>query len=47
VGRSGRQSGTRKRESERDPAEGDPVHASATATSESVALENHLNLSRV
>jgi len=38
--------GIRKSDNERDPREGSPVRASASETSLSVALENHLNPSR-
>ena len=38
--------GIRNSDSERDPREGSPVRASASDTSLSVALENHLNPSR-
>ena len=41
-GKSGRRRGTRKRESPREPSSVRPVRASASATSLSVALENHL-----
>lgn len=40
--RRGRRSGTRKRDSPREPSCAEPVRAKATDTSLSVALENHL-----
>ena len=46
-GKSGRRRGTRKSESPREPSSGRPVRASASATSLSVALENHLKPSSV
>ena len=39
----GRRRGIRNKDSPRDPDSGRPVRARATATSLSVALENHLN----
>ena len=39
----GSRRGTKKREREREPWAGSPVRASATDTSESVALGDHLN----
>lgn len=40
--RSGRRSGTRKRDRDREPSLKGPVRANAKETLESVALENHL-----
>lgn len=45
--RRGRRRGTRKRDRERDPSLVGPVRARATATSLSVALENHLKPSNL
>jgi hypothetical protein len=40
---NGRRNGSKKRDNDLDPRDGSPVLANAKATSESVALENHLN----